>query len=262
MGWSLTKPRQQRIFFYLCALINFIAAIAYFTMGSNLGWAAIRVEFERLDDPKVGGLMRQVFYVRYIDWALTTPLLLTDLLLTCALPWGTIFSVIVMNEIMIVTGLIGALTSSSYKWGYFIFGCFAFFYVVYVVALEGRKYARGISPEVSKVYTLCGVWTLGLWFLYPIAWIVSEGLNKISSNGESVFYGVLDLLAKPVFSFLLLWGHRSISIETLGMHVRGFDELPGGSRGVTHHEKTGVLGTGHGTHGTGTHNTGTHDPAV
>ena len=237
VGWGMTKPRQQRIFFYLCALINFVASIAYFTMGSNLGWAAIQVEFQR-QDPEVGGNFRQIFYARYIDWFLTTPMLLMDLLLTCALPWGTILSVIFVNEIMIVTGLIGALVHTSYKFGYFVFGCFAFFYVVYVVVFEGRSYARGISTDVSRVYTICGVWTIGLWFLYPIAWGVSEGGNVISSDSEAIFYGILDILAKPVFSFLLLWGHRNIDIETLGLHVRGFDELPGGSRGIgTHHEK-------------------------
>lgn len=237
-------------------MINFVAAIAYFSMGSNLGWAAIGVEFER-PNPKVGGLNRQIFYARYIDWFLTTPMLLMDLLLTCALPWGTILTAIFVNEIMIVTGLIGALVSSRYKWGYFVFGCFAFFYIVYVVAFEGRKYARGISTEVSRVYTLCGVWTLGLWFFYPIAWGLSEGGNVISSDGEAVFYGVLDLLAKPVFSFLLLWGHRNIDVATLGMHVRGFDELPGGSRGTHNHEKSGGVLGGNNNHGvTGTHHNG------
>jgi hypothetical protein len=43
-----------------------IAAIAYFTMASNLGWTGIAVEFQR-SDPKVAGTIRQIFYVRHID---------------------------------------------------------------------------------------------------------------------------------------------------------------------------------------------------
>ena len=74
-GLSFTKPRQQRIFHYITAAITMVAAIAYFSMASNLGWTAIRVEFER-SNPKVAGNMRQIFYVRYIDWFITTPLLL------------------------------------------------------------------------------------------------------------------------------------------------------------------------------------------
>ena len=45
----------------------------------------------------------------------TTPLLLLDLLLTSGLPWPTILITILMDEFMIVTGLVGALTRSSYK---------------------------------------------------------------------------------------------------------------------------------------------------
>lgn len=74
-GLSFSKPRSQRIFHYLTAAITMIAAIAYFSMASNLGWTGIAVEFRR-SNPKVSGDIRQIFYVRYIDWFLTTPLLL------------------------------------------------------------------------------------------------------------------------------------------------------------------------------------------
>ncbi len=250
MAWSFTKPRQQRIFFYLCALINFFAAIAYFTMGSNLGWAAIPVEFRR-SDPKVAGSMRQIFYVRYIDWVLTTPLLLLDLLLTCRLPWPTVFYTITMNEIMIVTGLVGALVPTRYKWGFFTFGCAAFLVVVYILAFEGRQYAKALGPDVHRTYFICGVLTIGLWFLYPIAWGLSEGGNVIASDSEAVFYGVLDFLAKPVFSFLLLWGHRNLDVARLGLHGReaGDTTLGGNAHGEKgHHNGMNNGGTASGVH--------------
>lgn len=47
----------------------------------------------------------------------TTPLLLMDLLLTAGLPWPTILYTIFLDEVMIVTGLIGALVKTRYKWG-------------------------------------------------------------------------------------------------------------------------------------------------
>jgi bacteriorhodopsin len=40
-----------------------------------------------------------------------------DLLLTAGLPWPTILYTIFLDEVMIVTGLIGALVKSRYKWG-------------------------------------------------------------------------------------------------------------------------------------------------
>lgn len=62
-------------------------------------------------------MYREIFYARYIDWVITTPLLLMDLMLTAALPWPTIFWTIFLDWIMIVTGLIGALVESRYKFG-------------------------------------------------------------------------------------------------------------------------------------------------
>lgn len=46
---------------------------------------------------------------------ITTPLLLLDLLLTAGLPWPTILYTLLVDEIMIITGLVGALVVSNYK---------------------------------------------------------------------------------------------------------------------------------------------------
>jgi len=223
VGLAATKPRQHRIFHYITAAITMVASIAYFSMASNLGWTGIMVEFQR-SDPRVYGLYREIFYVRYIDWFITTPLLLMDLLLTAGMPWPTIMYVILVDEIMIVTGLAGALVRTSYKWGYFVFGCVALGFIVYVLAFEARKHANAMGKDIGRTFLICGSLTAFLWTLYPIAWGVCEGGNVISPDSEAVFYGILDLLAKPVFGALLIWGHRNIDPASLGLHIHDYDE--------------------------------------
>jgi bacteriorhodopsin len=61
-------------------------------------------------------LSRGMVYL-FGDRFVTTPLLLMDLLLTAGLPWPTILYTIFLDEVMIVTGLVGALVKSRYKWG-------------------------------------------------------------------------------------------------------------------------------------------------
>lgn len=61
------KPRTDRVFFYLTSGLCWIACIAYFAMGSNLGWTPIDVEWLR-SESIVRGVNRQVFYARYVDW--------------------------------------------------------------------------------------------------------------------------------------------------------------------------------------------------
>jgi len=190
LGLAFKKPRHERIFHYITASITMVACIAYFSMGSNLGWTGILVEWVRKDRDVSGVPLRQIFYVRYIDWFVTTPLLLLDLLLTCGMPTPTIAYTILINEIMVITGLVGALVKSRYKWGYYVFGCAAFFFVAYTVVFEGRAYARALGRDVQKTFTLCGAWTIFLWFLYPISWGLCEGGNVISPDSEAIFYGV------------------------------------------------------------------------
>ncbi|KAM0280574.1 hypothetical protein ACHAQH_004019 [Verticillium albo-atrum] len=214
------KRQTHRIFHYITASITLVACIAYFSMGSNLGQTPIQVEFERSNHSVSAAGTREIFYVRYIDWFITTPLLLLDLCLTAGLPWPTILVVILADEVMIVCGLVGSLVSTSYKWGYWVFGMIAFFYVVYALVVDGRHHAKALGGSISKTYTRCGVLTIFLWFLYPIAWGLSEGGNVIHPDSEAIFYGILDVIAKPVFGFLLLMGHRSIDPEALGLHIR------------------------------------------
>ncbi len=67
LGLSYMKPRSDRIFFYLCAALCMVATMAYFAMGSNLGWTPIDVEWKRIGH-NLEGRNREIFYARYIDW--------------------------------------------------------------------------------------------------------------------------------------------------------------------------------------------------
>ncbi|KAI5271345.1 bacteriorhodopsin [Aureobasidium subglaciale] len=222
---SATKPRTDRIFFYITAAVNVTACIAYFAMGSNLGWTPIDVEWQRTD-AKVAGVNREIFYARYIDWFVTTPLLLMDLLLTAGLPWPTILWTIFLDEVMIVSGLIGALVRTRYKWGFWAFGTVAMFGIFWNLAIEGRRHAKHLGDDIYRTYTLCGCLTLLIWLCYPICWGISEGANVIPPDSEAVFYGVLDFLAKPVFSVVLLAGHWNINPGRMGLKLRDYNEEP------------------------------------
>ncbi|KAF3759922.1 family A G protein-coupled receptor-like protein [Cryphonectria parasitica EP155] len=258
MGMAMTKPQTHRLFHYITAGITAVACIAYWSMGSDLGQVPIQAEFIRPGTITNAAGTREIFYVRYIDWFVTTPLLLTDLLLTAGVPWPTLLITILADEIMIVTGLVGALTQTSYKWGYWVFGMFAFFFVVYELVVDARRHASALGGTISSTFVRCGVLTIFLWFLYPIAWGLSEGGNVIHPDSEAIFYGILDIFAKPGFGILLLLGHNKIDPAALGLTIRQADH----TREKASHPTTGTYdnahnGTHNGTH-TGTHN-GTHN---
>jgi bacteriorhodopsin len=150
IGHSMTKPRSHRIFHYISAALLMVASIAYFSMASGLGFTPIAVEYMR-SNPRVSGTYREIFYVRYIDWFITTPLLLMDLLLTAGMPWPTVLFVILVDEVMVVTGLVGALVKSSYKWGYFAFGTITLLLSAVVSANEFRMLCACIHRVCARM---------------------------------------------------------------------------------------------------------------
>ncbi|KAI8957419.1 bacteriorhodopsin [Daldinia sp. FL1419] len=222
MGLSFLKPQGDRLFHYIAASTTGVACIAYYAMGSNLGQVPIQAQWVRpYSRWGVGAAgTREIFYARYLDWVITTPLLLLTLLLTAGVPTPTILATILADEIMIITGLIGALTRTRFKWGFWAFGTAALFFIAYELLFDARRHASTLGGDAKRTFMLCGNFLIFLWFLYPVAWGLSEGGNVIHPDGEAVFYGVLDVLTKPVFALLLLWGHRRISSSQLGLRIR------------------------------------------
>ena len=203
---SMRLDQKERTFHLFNVAILSTASIAYFCMASDLGTAPVEV-YQR------GPGARQFWYVRYIDWVVTTPLLLTELLLIAGLPLNVILSSIFADEVMIISGLIGGLVVSEYKWAFFVFGCVAMFWVFWNLIL-GIKASEDIGgSKHRRTYLILLSWILVLWSIYPIAWGLCEGANVISVTGEMIFYGILDVLAKPGFAALSLFLHRNIDRE-------------------------------------------------
>jgi len=217
-AFTFMQPVGRRAFHFFGIAILATASVAYFSMASNLGKTGILAEFPRsgvahLYSGPADEAYRSIWYARYIDWTITTPLLLLELLLQTGLPLSYIFFTIFMDLVMIETGLIGALVTSSYKWGFYAFGCVAMLFVFWVLIGPARKASRSLGDDVLKQYTASAAVLGFLWFLYPIAWGLADGGNIISPDGEMVFYGVLDLLAKPGFLAFHLWTSRNIDYE-------------------------------------------------
>lgn len=93
-------------------------------------------------------------------------------------------------------------------------------YIFWELVWTARRHAYGLGDDIGRTFLICGSLTTVVWFCYPIAWGVSEGGNVIAPDSEAIFYGILDLLAKPVFGALLIWGHRNIDPARLGLILR------------------------------------------
>lgn len=111
-----------------------------------------------------------VYYARYIDWSLTTPLLLLDLCLLAGLSGGHTIMAIVADIIMILTGLFAAYGSETtpQKWGWYAIACIAYLVVIWHLALHGRGTAMAKGGNVAKFFGAIGGFTLIIWTVYPM----------------------------------------------------------------------------------------------
>jgi len=218
-------PAQKRLFHILTAFITTFAFLSYFAMATSDGISLNKIvekeEHKHGLPPTYTVIYREVYWARYIDWSLTTPLLLLDLALLAGLSGANILVAVVADLIMVLSGLFASFgTSDGQKWGWYAFACIAYLVVVYQLAVNGRATVAGKDSRTKAFYGAIGGYTLLLWTVYPIVWGVADGGRIANVDAEILAYAVLDVLTKPVFGFWLLFTHDSMASTTPS--VEGF----------------------------------------
>jgi bacteriorhodopsin len=209
LAWSV--PVSKRLFHILTTFITTFAAISYFAMATGDGSAYshfIVKEVHKHVPDTVEHVYRQIFWARYVDWSVTTPLLLLDLGFLAGMNGADLLVAVVADVIMVLTGLFAAFgNSDGQKWGWYAIACFAYLVIVWQLAVSGRRAVLAKDNSTGKLFASIGGFTLILWTLYPIVWGIGEGARKWSVDSEILAYAILDVLAKPVFGFWLLFAH-------------------------------------------------------
>ncbi|KAL8676837.1 MAG: hypothetical protein Q9186_006687 [Xanthomendoza sp. 1 TL-2023] len=208
-------PVQKRLFHILTAFITTFATLSYYAMavGDGVGQNKITIKHTQKHFPDTYDVIyREVYWARYVDWSVTTPLLLLDLCFLAGLNGASILVAIVADVIMILTGLFAAFeVQETSKWGWYAMACIAYLVVVYQLALNGQRVAKQKDNKTATFFAAIGGFTLVLWTLYPIIWGIADGSRNINVDSEIIAYAVLDILAKPVFGFWLLFTHDNMA---------------------------------------------------
>lgn len=183
----------------LLVVITAVAATSYLAMALGTG----TVEADGA----------QVQIARYVDWVITTPLLLYTLvtILVPALPSSVLLiSVIALDIYMIITGLLAALNPDT-RWVWFALSGLAL--TLLAAILYGPVYRYAKTSKAFRFYQVLSLYLVVLWILYPVVWVLSPvGAGVISYDLENILYLILDLLTKAVFSVLVLMAMTRISV--------------------------------------------------
>ncbi len=197
---SLRARSQDRHHYLISIVVCLVATASYLAMA--LGQT--RVE---LSDGHA------VIVARYVDWALTTPLLLLG---TATIGMGALavdktlaYAAMAADVFMIGTGFAGAASSDRSRWIWFAYSCIAFCAVL--VLLWGPIRRRAAEQGREKPFVALIAILTALWIQYPFVWLLGdEGARVLGHAAATLWYSVLDVAAKVPFGFVSLATVRSL----------------------------------------------------
>lgn len=185
---------SKRVFHYLFTVSVLVGSVSYY------GQAATTT----------------LFFARYTNWLVSFPSLALGLGLASGVSWTTMACNMAITWLWILPYLTAALTLTSYKWGFFAFGTVSYLILAMSTLNEGYKQAK--RRGIGRDYIILAAWVNFLWFLYPIAFGISDGGHLVSRTVGSIMFGVLDVLLLPVFAFVFTrvangWDWRKLDLD-------------------------------------------------
>lgn len=227
------KPRgNEKIFHYLLSIALLVGSITYFANASDLGWSLVsqgnvpRVTFDQTTGAILyDGTLRQIFFNKYINWVVAFPIVNIALGLVANSSWATIVFHVFLSWTWVISYLVSAYTPSVYKWGFFVFGTIAYLLMAASTFGEAKR-AKNVGTR-GDYFILAGYFNL-LWLLYPIAFGVSEGGNKIGVTPHFIFFGILDVLMIPLGSLIFLVLSHRWDYQRLNLYFTQYGRVPQG----------------------------------
>lgn len=201
---NTVAPAHQRVLL-VSALIVGIAGYHYVRIFSS--WSEAYVLSDGVYVPT--GLPFNEAY-RYVDWLLTVPLLLVELLVALSLSPerrnSLTWRLVIASVLMIALGYPGEITlevGPRLLWG--TLSTIPFLYILYVL---WRELGDMLDAEPAQVHVLVRnlrLLLLASWGVYPIAYLlpllsIDPALTMV---GRQVGYSLADVVAKPVYGLLI-----------------------------------------------------------
>lgn len=158
-----------------------------------------------LNEVIIGQIQSLIYF--YIDWIITTPLILTKLGYFTSIPLNSYIYIILLDELMIMSGYVSYITQNN-ALSYAMFSLGSLCYI-----LLNSIFLKNIKPlqkQNLKNRIFCKLYysIAFTWIFYPIIHILLK-TNNITQNTAISVYVSLDVLTKGIFTTLLI-GSREI----------------------------------------------------
>ena len=147
---------------------------------------------------------------RYVDWLLTVPLLLLELVVVLALARKVQTSLLVRlipaSALMIALGYPGEVSGSDVARNVFgLLSTIPFLYILYVLFVELTRSLDRQPDGVRRIVSRLRILLFATWGVYPIAYLLPLlGINGGDAwVGKQAGYSIADILAKALYGLII-----------------------------------------------------------
>lgn len=190
LGFLLFYDRAGESFVYTLVPMSItgIAGLSYAAMAAS----------------SAGYLGDVVLQLRYLDWLLTTPLIVYYLALVAGGDARVKAFVVAADAVMIATGYAATVTTGALSLLGFAASSLAFLALVYVLIRTLGEAATDRPPAVRSMYLNLRDLTVYLWCLYPVVWLLSPaGVGLVAAADYHIVIATMDTSAKVGFNAII-----------------------------------------------------------
>jgi bacteriorhodopsin len=201
---------KYRAALVMSSMVTFIAGYHYFRIFNSFNESSMK---EAVTLGTSQGSFNEAY--RYVDWILTVPLLLVEVIavlgLAKAISKSLIYRLVPASAAMIILGYPGEISSvNGTKILFGILSTIPFLYILYVLFAELTKslerQPEGVAATVGRLRWLL----LATWGVYPISYMIPILVKDPSTSqmamlftDRQIGYTVADVLAKCVFGLTI-----------------------------------------------------------
>lgn len=112
---------------------------------------------------------RQLLWLRYLNWALTTPLLFVNFALISGLPGANLLIAIVANLTMLATGLLGSFAGHGQeRWAWLTLSCISYLVVVHHAGFHAHRAVNNKDAQTRKFFSAVASSAIVALALFPM----------------------------------------------------------------------------------------------
>lgn len=200
--YYLLTDSQNKLYYSVLAAITSIAAVSY--TSTALGVGTIPVNDATFYTP------------RYVDWLLTTPLLILYMALLCK-PGKRLYGVLIgLDVALILFGVAAIFTEGALSLALFGAGSVSYLALAYLLVVELPANTEFASEHTELVFSKLRNVTVVLWTLYPVVWLLAPvGFGYLLPSTEMLVVVYLDIITKVGFAIIALAGRDALpSVKT------------------------------------------------